>query len=141
MLQIEEAQAMLTAQVQKIEETECVSLAEAYGRILAEDAAARRDQPPFPRSPLDGYAVKAADVAYASKESPVDLQVIGKIYAGTVFAGTVGAGQAVRLMTGAPIPEGADTVIRQEDTLAEAETVQIFASSEPYRNYCFQGED
>ena len=141
MLQIEEAQAMLTAQVQKIEETERVSLAEAYGRVLAEDAAARRDQPPFPRSPLDGYAVKAADVASASKESPAVLQVIGKIYAGTAFAGTVGAGQAVRLMTGAPIPEGADTVIRQEDTLAEAETVQIFASSEPYRNYCFQGED
>ena len=66
MLQIEEAQAMLTEQVRKIEQTERVSLADALGRVLAEDVTAERDQPPFPRSPLDGYAVRAADVAGAS---------------------------------------------------------------------------
>lgn len=141
MLQIEEAQAMLTEQVRKIEQTERVSLADALGRVLAEDVTAERDQPPFPRSPLDGYAVRAADVAGASKENPAVLHVIGRIYAGYVFDGIVGEGQAVRLMTGAPIPEGADAIIRQEDTFAENDTVQIYVSSEPYQNYCFQGED
>lgn len=141
MLQIEEAQEILTAQVQRIEETECVSLAEAAGRVLAEEIAALRDQPPFPRSPLDGYAVRAADVSGASEECPAVLQVIGKICAGAVFDGVLESGQAVRLMTGAPIPEGADTVIRQEDTAREGDTVKIFAGSAPYRNYCFQGED
>ena len=138
---IEEAQAMLTEQVRKIEQTERVSLADALGRVLAEDVTAERDQPPFPRSPLDGYAVRAADVAGASKENPAVLHVIGRIYAGYVFDGIVGEGQAVRLMTGAPIPEGADAIIRQEDTFAENDTVQIYVSSEPYQNYCFQGED
>lgn len=141
MLQIEEAQAMLTEQVRKIEQTERVPLADALGRVLAEDVTAERDQPPFPRSPLDGYAVRAADVAGASKENPAVLHVIGRIYAGYVFDGIVGEGQAVRLMTGAPIPEGADAIIRQEDTFAENDTVQIYVSSEPYQNYCFQGED
>lgn len=141
MLQIEEAQAMLTEQVRKIEQTERVSLADALGRVLAEDVTAERDQPPFPRSPLDGYAVRAADVAGASKENPAVLHVIGRIYAGYVFDGIVGEGQAVRLMTGAPIPEGADAIIRQEDTFAENDTVQIYVSSESYQNYCFQGED
>ena len=141
MLQIEEAQAMLTEQVRKIEQTERVSLADALGRVLAEDVTAERDQPPFPRSPLDGYAVRAADVAGASKENPAVLHVVGRIYAGYVFDGIVGEGQAVRLMTGAPIPEGADAIIRQEDTFAENDTVQIYVSSEPYQNYCFQGED
>lgn len=141
MLQIEEAQAMLTQQVRKIEQTERVPLADALGRVLAEDVTAERDQPPFPRSPLDGYAVRAADVAGASKENPAVLHVIGRIYAGYVFDGIVGEGQAVRLMTGAPIPEGADAIIRQEDTFAENDTVQIYVSSEPYQNYCFQGED
>lgn len=141
MLQIEEAQAMLTEQVRKIEQTERVPLADALGRVLAEDVTAERDQPPFPRSPLDGYAVRAADVAGASKENPAVLHVIGRIYAGYVFDGIVGEGQAVRLMTGAPIPEGTDAIIRQEDTFAENDTVQIYVSSEPYQNYCFQGED
>lgn len=141
MLQIEEAQAMLTEQVRKIEQTERVPLADALGRVLAEDVTAERDQPPFPRSPLDGYAVRAADVAGASKEHPAVLHVIGKICAGYVFDGVVGEGQAVRLMTGAPIPEGADAVIRQEDTLAENDALQVFVSVKPYQNYCFQGED
>lgn len=141
MLQIEEAQALLTEQVRKIGQTERVLLTDAPGRVLAEDVEAERDQPPFPRSPLDGYAVRAADVAGASKEHPAVLQVIGKICAGYVFDGAVGEGQAVKLMTGAPVPAGADTVIRQEDTLEENGAVQIYVSSEPYQNYCFQGED
>ena len=141
MLQIEEAQAMLTAQVQKIEETERVSLAEAYGRVLAEDAAARRDQPPFPRSPLDGYAVKAADVASASKESPAVLQVIGKIYAGTAVC------RHCRRGTGGPADDGrpdsgggryGDPAGGYAGGGGDGSDL-CFLRTIP--NYCFQGED
>lgn len=140
-IEIEEAQALLCAQVEQITETESVPFSEAVGRVLAEDIRALRDQPPFPRSPLDGYAFRGADSAGASKETPVRLRVIGKIYAGDVFDGTVGEGEAVRLMTGAPIPDGADAVIRQEDTDEGEDSVLIYKEIKPFQNYCFQGED
>ena len=141
MLEIEQAQELLRKEAERITEKEMVFLQGAIGRVLAENVEAERDQPPFPRSPLDGYALRAADVDGASRDNPKILQVIGKIYAGSVFRGVVGPGQAVRLMTGAPIPEGADTVIRQEDTSGGEEMVEIYTGSEPYANYCFQGED
>lgn len=141
MLQIEEAQKMLTAQVEKIKETEKVSLPDALGRELAADVAADMDQPPFPRSPLDGYAVRGEDVLHASKENPVTLKVIGKIYAGYVYDGEVHEGEAVRLMTGAPIPKGADAVIRQEDTCERDQMVCVCAPLKPFQNYCHKGED
>ena len=71
----------------------------------------------------------------------MSLRVIGKIYAGQVFEGTVGPGECVRLMTGAPIPEGADTVIRQEDTDYGEDIVQIYAGQRAYENYCMAGDD
>lgn len=141
MIEMEAAQELLRDSTERITETEKVSLQEAIGRILAEDTKAERDQPPFPRSPLDGYALRAEDVKDASRDHPKMLKVIGKIYAGSVFEGMVGRGQAVRLMTGAPIPEGADTVIRQEDTSGDGAMVEIYTESAPYANYCFQGED
>lgn len=141
MLQMEEAVKCLCAQVSMVTETETVDILNACGRILARDYAAPSDQPPFPRSPLDGYAVRGNETLRASKESPVVLKVVGKIYAGEVFSATVHPGEAVRLMTGAPIPDGADTVIRQEDTDLGTECVQIYAASSPWQNYCPQGED
>lgn len=141
MIQLEEAQKILTKYVKTIRETEDVSLLDATGRVLAEDVIAERDQPPFPRSPLDGYAVKGADTVGASKLHPVTLHVTGKIYAGEVFDGCVNEGEAVCLMTGAPIPEGADAVIRQEDTERTGDEVKIFCQVRPYQNYCYQGED
>lgn len=141
MLTIEEAKEVLAAQADRISEQETISLAEALGRTLAEDITADRDQPPFPRSPLDGYALRGEDLTSAAEEHPVTLKVVGKIYAGSVFEGTVGEGEAVRLMTGAPIPEGANAVIRQEDTDLGEDTVKIYASVKPYQNYCEQGED
>lgn len=141
MLQIEEAVQILQEQTAPITETERVGLLAASGRVLAEDERAVSDQPPFPRSPLDGYAVRGEDTRGACRENPAVLQVIGKIYAGEVFSGSVGKGQAVRIMTGAPIPDGADTVIRQEDSRLNGGRVEIFRESEPYENYCRQGED
>jgi len=96
-------------------ETETVALHEASGRVLATDIAALRTQPPFTASAMDGYAVRADDIA----ETPATLKVIGAVAAGDVFSGRVEPGETVRIFTGAPLPEGADAILIQED----AETV------------------
>lgn len=90
---------------------EQVSLAQALGRVLAEDVAARRTQPPKAVSAMDGYAVQAGDVAAV----PATLQVIGEAPAGQAFDGVVAPGQAVRIYTGAPLPGGSDTIVIQEN--------------------------
>lgn len=91
-------------------------LADALGRVLAEDITAEADIPPFANSSMDGYAVRAADTAGASRATPRGLRVIGNVAAGYVAEATVGPGEALRIMTGAPLPPGADAVIRFEDT-------------------------
>src|SRR5437667_956606 len=83
---------------------EQISLVEGLGRVLAEDIVSRHTQPPFAVSAMDGYAVRAIDVATV----PARLRVLGAVPAGSAFAGTVGAGEAVRIFTGAPVPAGAD---------------------------------
>jgi molybdopterin molybdotransferase len=95
---------------------EQVALDEALGRILAEDVAADRDQPPFPRVTRDGFAVRAADASGASAQSPVTLAVIGEAPPGAPFPGPVGPRQCVEIMTGAALPEGADAVVMVEYT-------------------------
>lgn len=93
---------------------ETVGIAEAFGRVLAEDIVARVTQPPRAVSAMDGYAVRAADVARV----PASLKVIGAVPAGGLFEGSLGAGEAVRIFTGAPLPAGADAIVIQEDTEA-----------------------
>src|SRR5699024_6703826 len=111
--QIEEKVKQQQKQVTQKEHTEQMPLLEAAERILAEDAVAEKDQPPFPRSALDGYALRGEETAGASREHPAIFRVTGKVCAGEWFPGRVQKGEAVRIMTGAPVPEGADTVIRQ----------------------------
>jgi molybdopterin molybdotransferase len=94
-----------------------VPLTEAHGRTAAADIAARRTQPPEAVSAMDGYAVRGADVAQAGAK----LKRIGTAPAGHVFQGTVGPGEAVRIFTGGALPEGADTIVIQEDVIASAE--------------------
>ena len=136
-----EASELLLERVAKIEETETVSLWEANGRVLAEDIRAVRDQPPFPRSPLDGYAVKSSDLKGADREHPATLTVIEEVTAGHVGNRQVTSGTAVRIMTGAPIPEGADCIAGQEDTDYGEDVVNIYVELAPDANYCHQGED
>lgn len=138
---LEEAVSILLSRAEKISDTEEVALRYATGRVLAEDVCATRDQPPFDRSPLDGYAVRAEDTKGASQESPVALKVITEVDAGVYYSGMVNAGEAVRIMTGAPIPAGTDTVIGQEDTDYGEETVMIYEEMKPHQNYCYRGED
>ena len=97
--------------------TETVPLSQALNRVLAEPLAARRTQPPFDVSAMDGYAVRAADVATL----PAWLTQIGAAPAGHAFGGTVGPSQTVRIFTGAPVPDGADAILLQEDAVVEAD--------------------
>jgi molybdopterin molybdotransferase len=100
---------------------EQIALSNAVGRVLAEDVAARRTQPPFAVSAMDGYAVRAADVA----EVPARLKVVGAVPAGQSYPGTLGRGQAVRIFTGAPLPDGADAIVIQEDTARDGDVVLV----------------
>ena len=124
-----------------INETEEVELNTAGGRILAQDMVAEFNNPPFDRSPVDGYACKAEDLAGASSEHPVKLKVMEEIDAGQYSERVVESGQAVRIMTGAAIPKGCDCCIFQEDTDYGEETVEIYREVKQWDNYCFAGED
>lgn len=113
----------------------------ALGLITAEPLTAFMDQPPFPRSPYDGYALRAEDSAGASEMAPVSLEVVGESFAGSPFPGEVKACQTVRIMTGGAIPQGADCVVMQEKTDMGTEFVRIFQALCPFDNYCHRGED
>ena len=140
-IELEQAVEVLLAHTAPVSETERVPLLEALGRVAAEDVRAGFDNPPFDRSPLDGYTFAAASKAAASAVHPVMLQVIGEECAGDFFAGTVGAGECVRIMTGGAIPNGCDCVVRQEDVREDGDRIHVPFSSEPYENYCYAGED
>jgi len=101
---------------------ERVPLAEASGRMLAETVSAKRDQPPFAGSAMDGYAMRDTEVKPGAQ-----LRVIGESAAGKRFDGQVGKGQAVRIFTGAPVPDGADRVVIQEDTIRDADRITLLA--------------
>src|SRR5215217_7556078 len=112
LLQVEDAIAAILKRV-PVPTAEAVSLGEAAGRVLLEPVIATHDQPPFNASAMDGYAMRAADVVDGHR-----LAIVGTAQAGSGFGGIVQAGQAVRIFTGAPVPEGADTVIMQEEARA-----------------------
>ncbi|HTT48074.1 MAG TPA: gephyrin-like molybdotransferase Glp [Pseudolabrys sp.] len=109
---------------------ETVALNEAHGRVLTEDLSALRTQPPAAVSAMDGYAVRAADVAQA----PVKLKLIGEVAAGHPFAGKVERGEAARIFTGGVMPVGADTVVIQEVTTRDGDTVTIQKPTAKGRN-------
>jgi len=120
MLSVAEARALIV-QAFKPLAVEQVSLSEGFGRVLAADVSSRITQPFAAVSAMDGYAVRAGDVATC----PATLDVIGESAAGKGFAGSIGAGQAVRIFTGAPVPAGADTIVIQENTTAKGNRVEI----------------
>jgi molybdopterin molybdotransferase len=106
-------------------DAEMTSLRAARGRVLAEDVRSDRDVPPFANSAMDGYAVRAIDVQHASSAQPVQLRVLGEIRAGSAPPGPVQAQAALRIMTGAMIPEGSDAVVRVEDTAERDGIVEV----------------
>ncbi|MBE9507305.1 MAG: molybdopterin molybdotransferase MoeA, partial [Chloroflexi bacterium] len=108
---------------------------------LAEDVYAGADIPPLANSSMDGYAVLAADTTGASREAPARLRVVGEIAAGYITEAKVTPGTAIRIMTGAPIPPGADAVVKVEDTEPQGEEVTIFAEAPPGQYIRPAGED
>ncbi len=138
---LEQALEIIKSQPTKNLSTQTISIDNLQGRILAEDILATLNQPPFNRSPLDGYAVNHSDIQSATKENPAVLKVIDTVYAGGFSTATWSKGSVVRIMTGAPIPEGFDCIIRQEDTNYGETTVEIYQSLGEYDNFCFAGED
>ncbi len=116
---------------------EMVALDDAHHRVLARDVAALRTQPPQAMSAMDGYAVRSADAAHIAAR----LKVIGEVAAGRPFENKVGAGEAVRIFTGGVIPEGADAVIIQEDTVAEDGGITITEAAIPGRHIRPAGVD
>jgi molybdopterin molybdotransferase len=120
---------------------EAVALAEAGGLVLAADVLARRALPGFDNSAMDGFAVRAADTAGATPASPRRLRLAGEVAAGAVDPGTVEPGEAVRIMTGAPVPRGADAVIEVERARLEGQDVLAEAEVEPGRSIRRAGED
>ncbi|MFQ5509600.1 MAG: gephyrin-like molybdotransferase Glp [Leptospirillia bacterium] len=122
---------------------ERVALLSALGRVLTEDVVARRAHPPWDNTAVDGYAVRSVDTAGASPENPVTLNVIETIPAGAMPERTVGAGEASRIMTGAPMPDGADSVVMVEDTRGTptSDSVGILRPTEATENIRPMGED
>ena len=123
------------------EKTERKTLEDCLGLVLSEDVYALLDMPPFSRSAQDGYALCSKDSIGATGENPVKLKVTGKIYAGDHLDVQVRPGEAVRIMTGAMVPAGADCVLRQEDTDEGEDVVQIYKEVEPGCSICFKGEE
>ena len=107
-------QRLLSAFIPK--EAEVIPLSAAPGRVLADSIKADKDLPPFSNSSMDGFAVRSGDIKLASDDHPIPLEVIADIPAGRVTTAILGADQAVRIMTGAPIPAGADAVVPVEAT-------------------------
>lgn len=121
---------------------EKVSILDALGRVLSEDLTAERDNPPWDNSAMDGFAVRWQDIKQEQAiQKPVTLSVIEDVPAGRMPSKAVGSGQAIRIMTGAPIPQGADTVLKVEDTEHTPDSVRVFKAEPKGANIRPQGED
>jgi molybdopterin molybdotransferase len=136
LMPVAEALARVLAGAQPLA-AEPTPLADAHGRVLASDLAALRTQPPADVSAMDGYAVRSADVIRA----PVKLKVIGEVAAGHPFQDPVGPGEAARIFTGGVLPPGTDTVVIQENTLREGDTVTVATATDKGRHVRIEGLD
>lgn len=137
---LEEAQEMLRA-CSGLKEKEEVPIMECVDRILAEDIFAQIDQPPYRRSSMDGYAVRSIDTQGASLEQPIHFQVSDRVYAGTNELKTLKEKEAVRIMTGGMLPDGADCIVKQEDTDYGEEVVAIYKEMKPGDYFCPIGHE
>ncbi len=133
-----EALAMLSDRLDVVVDSETVALRDALGRILAEDVISERPVPPHDNAAVDGYAVRFEDLA---ADGDTSLSVGGRVAAGETLGRTVTAGEAIRIFTGAPMPDGADTVLMQEDCETDGDAVVIPPGIKPGANRRFAGED
>src|SRR5437016_2364421 len=143
MLSLEEAQTKILAAMAELG-SESIHINRASGRFLSGNIQPSVDLPPFDNSAMDGYAVRADDLARAGKENPVALSMIGKVAAGESFTQEIQRGQCVRLFTGSALPKGADAVVMQEDVAtdpSDATRVLFHEPAKPWENIRLRGED
>ena len=140
MLSVEQARERVLSFVSRLE-PERVPILKALGRVLAEDVAAPEDIPPHDNSAMDGYALRHGDLAGCAAPGAPQLRIIGDLPAGAVWSGSVGPGEALRIMTGAAMPAGADTVVRFEDTERQGDAVIIQSIPSHGRHVRHAGED
>ena len=140
-LSYQEARELLLSRVEGLHPLIGLPLEQAAGRVLAEDVYAAEDVPPFHKSPFDGYAFRAVDTKGASREHPVTLRILEEVPAGAMWSRQVTPGTATKILTGAPVPEGADATVKYEDTEFTAGTVTIFSEFQPMDNVVVRGED
>ena len=136
-LPLEEARSRILAALKPITDAEDVGLHQALHRVLAEPVAAAIDVPAHTNSAMDGYALRGADLSTPG----TSLRLIGESFAGRPFSGTLGAGECVRIMTGAVVPDGSDTVVMQEQTERNGEQVRFLKAAKPGSNVRPAGED
>jgi molybdopterin molybdotransferase len=137
---LEEALERVLSQVVPLD-AETIPLSDAFGRVLAQDEHSTVDLPPWDNSAMDGYAVRSADIAGATRERPARLKLIESVPAGGFAMKTVRAGEAIKIMTGAAVPAGADSVVRIEHTQEAGAFVVVFADADARRNIRPSGED
>lgn len=140
MLSLPEAQEEVLHKIRLLG-PEKVALVQARGRVLAENVVADRDNPPYDNSAMDGYAVRFEDVRAASRDAPAALEIIEEIAAGSIGRRALGPGQASRIMTGAPLPERADTVVPIEDARSTSTRVKILVAGEKGDHVRPRGDD
>ena len=140
MLSVEEARARILDEVGRLG-SERTALSEALGRVLDEEIVAPADVPERDNTAMDGFAVRASDVSDATSEAPVTLRVVETLAAGYVASRDVGEGEAIRIMTGAPIPGGADAIVVVERTESVGDEVKVFAAARPGAHIRRRGED
>ncbi len=140
MLTVEEASERVLARFHPLL-AEDTPLTEALGRVLADDALAHEASPPFANSAMDGYALRSADTQNASEQAPVRLRLVGEVPAGSVYAGVAQPGEAIRILTGAPLPTGADAALQQELTEVGEGWVTIRQPVAPGTNIRQVGDD
>ncbi|HEY1237084.1 MAG TPA: hypothetical protein VGE91_02020, partial [Solirubrobacterales bacterium] len=137
---VEEARASVRAEVEPLP-AESLPLESALGRASAEEIRAASPVPPFDNSAMDGYAVRAADASAASPDAPVELPLVGESRAGHPWGRELAGGEAVAISTGAPVPAGADSVVRLEDTQREDGRVAVMSAPKAGLNIRRAGED
>src|SRR3954464_4878924 len=140
MLSVAEASERILSEIRPLAD-ERVPLGRALGRVCAEDIAAAVTMPPWSNSSMDGYAVRSADITPVMTGSPVKLRVVATVAAGEFAPRPLKKGEAMRIMTGAPIPGGADSVIRKEDTDGGSDKVEIRDARDVWKNIRDAGED
>ncbi|EGT0691355.1 molybdopterin molybdotransferase MoeA [Clostridium perfringens] len=137
---LEEALEILNKNTKALK-SEVVSIKDSLKRVLYGDVKSKINNPPFNKSVFDGYAFKSEDSKGTSKENPIELKIVDEIFAGMWPEIEIKSGEAVRIMTGAPIPVGADCVLKQEETERHGDLVKIFKEMKANENISFMGED